>query len=108
MVYLDNTSGWQAVALPRLTDRETEGEWSLTLTQKVSNVAAVVPRLRVTDDGGYYAVSLRLLEQMSEGEYVYSLTRGGAVVSRGLAVIGEYHESPVTTPIELTIKQYGE
>ena len=83
-----NITEEQTVIVPR--DREEAGRYQYTLT--LDSIAELTSFSRtVTDEGTgrYFAFRITLAEPLRPGEYKYTITRAGAVVSQGLAsVIG--------------------
>lgn len=81
----------QAVAVPRGRASVAAGEARLHLVSTSSplwSAVAVTPE-EVAFFGDYIAVSLTLPREVTRGEWKYTFTIGGVVVSEGLAVVGE-------------------
>lgn len=109
MIYVDNSARKQTVMFPRYSEADVTGGWSLAFEQPQAGVRYIVARTEIAEAAGHYVpVTFRLPDVVSAGEYVYTLTCGGVVVSRGLARIGEYHEAPAVYREAYNVKQYGE
>ena len=107
MVYLDNNMRKQAVDFPLFSAEEGTGEWSLVLTHRMTATDYPITRATFIVGRQYVTASFRLPDFMDVGEYVYTLTRGGIMMSHGLCVIGEYHEQPKAYESGYNVKEYG-
>lgn len=89
----------QAVAIPRGRASVAAGEARMRLVSTSSPLWSVVDvtPAEVAFYGDYAAVSLKLPREATRGEWKYTFTIGGVVVSEGLAIVGELPtpEAPV-------------
>lgn len=89
----------QAVAIPRGRASVAAGEARMRLVSTSSPLWSVVDvtPAEVAFYGDYAAVSLKLPREAPRGEWKYTFTIGGVVVSEGLAIVGELPtpEAPV-------------
>lgn len=108
MLYLKNNTERQTVMLPRHSDVNGEGGWLLTFEQTAAGVRQRVVNMNVREGRNYVEATFRLPDLIGVGEFVYTLTHGGVVMSRGLAVVGDYHTERVTFKDKYTVKQYGQ
>lgn len=108
MIYIENHTEPQAVFIPN-NGLAGEGIMRLSLrntTDKGNPVILAVVGLE--SKASYYDVSFVLPNVLAVGEYDYELLGGEAVLSKGLAIVGEYKRSHEVydKPIEYT--QYGD
>lgn len=113
MIYLQNKDEKQAVLMPRMVRVYRRAGWQLELCSKANNATFHFDELE--DSGDFYTyvhIKLNIMEprgrkKIQEGEYVYTLRNGSAVVSEGLIYVGEYAGAPEQLETERTIIQYN-
>ena len=89
MIYLDDKTTPQAMFIPKAVTGQA-GELSLRMVSTVDNTTPVdVTVVNVDTHDLYYNVAVALPEDAQPGEYEYTLTAGGIVVSDGIVIVGE-------------------
>lgn len=110
MVYFKQTSGWQQVRIPA-SGLEADGIAALSLSSTISGEPVAGWDVEVVHGTAYHDLRLALPDGMLQGEYVYRLRQGDALVACGVAVVGEYTRiAPAETgKVEnINIRRYGE
>lgn len=108
MLYIAQIQDSQTLQVPRSDGVNTPaGALVLTLSR-----AGFERRLEVVDSSKepkYYALAVDGLEDLATGEYGYLLEdEAGAVLSQGVAVVGDYHPAPVEfEPDNKTYEYHG-
>lgn len=99
MLLIQHTTTAQSVTIPRPKILPTGGVWAFKLTNGITRkeIPFVVEPVV---NGMVLEVSITFAVLPDKGQYNYSLTRGGEVVSFGLAQIGQ-------TTLQPTRKQYN-
>jgi len=88
MIYLNNTTDAQAVFIPRDTD--ITGPLRLTMRSTVGlEVPVSVAVLDLNVHRLCYHLGITLPEGIASGEYEYTLTSDGLVVSTGVVVVAD-------------------
>lgn len=108
MIYIENHTEPQSAFIPN-NGLAVEGELRLALRNTTSRGnALVLAVVGLESKATYYDVTFALPERLADGEYEYELLGGEAVLSKGLAILGEYKRTQKVydKPIEYT--QYGE
>lgn len=108
MIYIENHTAPQSAFIPN-NGLAVEGELRLMLRNTTNKGNAVTLAVVALDSKAtYYDVTFALPEGLAGGEYDYHLLGGEAVLSKGIAILGESKRSckVYDKPIEYT--QYGE
>lgn len=107
MIYLSNTTDAQVAYIPR--DTEFSGTLGLSIKSTVDldtpYISATVVDLNVFRT--VYAVAVSLPEGIQAGEYQYEFKAGGAPVSTGVLIIGEYSQAKEQYNKSITYEQYN-
>lgn len=106
MIYLQNNpEKQQTVDIP--TSKVIAGAFYMSLFSTVDR-REVFRALRFSNGHRLYvSVNIRVPGGLSDGEYEYRLTVGGAVTDSGVAVLGQY-ETEKQYRENFEYKQYGE
>lgn len=88
MIYLNNTTAAQVAYVPRDVDAVGTLRFTLRSTIDLDTVVdAVVLDLKIHQR--YYGVAVQLPADAPTGEYEYTFTAGGVVVSTGVVFVSE-------------------
>lgn len=103
MIHLQQVTTAQSVTIPRPQALPDSGAWALILkngiTRKVYTFAPAP-----TASGMVLTMSITFEEEPDKGQYNYTLKRGDAVVSAGLAQIGQSTMKPTRVQYKETIE----
>lgn len=103
MIHLQQVTTAQSVTIPRPQEIPASGAWALTLKNGITRKAytfAPAP----TVSGMVLTMSVTFEEKPDKGQYDYTLKRGDAVVSAGLAQIGQSTMKPTRVVYNETIE----
>ena len=106
MIYLQNTQEAQEVYVPRSNGMTPDGDLvfkaknTINLTEEID---LYVSDLQVSDL--YYFLAVTLPENVTDGEYEYSLSFEDTILATGLLVVGDYSR-PEQYDKEITYEQY--
>lgn len=108
MVYLENTSESQVIYVPR-HGIAAAGDLVFTAVNTIDLEAEIIENvLDLASSERYYSLALHLPEGLPCGEYEYTLTGGGTVLSTGLLVVGDTSAKPDEYEKDITYEQYTE
>lgn len=109
MIYIENHTMMQTLYIPN-SGIDAEGEDVLMFIRSTVDKGdeIAVPILYLEAGVTFYVVDVALEGALTEGEYEYELRAGDEILSRGLAIVGDYEpeHQVYDKPIEYT--QYGE
>ena len=106
MIYLQNTQEAQEVYVPRSNGMTPDGDLvfkaknTINLTEEID---LYVSDLQVSDL--YYFLAVTLPEEVTDGEYEYTLSFEDTILATGLLVVGDY-SNPDQYEKEITYEQY--
>lgn len=106
MIYLQNTQEAQEVYIPRNDGSMPDGDLvfkarnTINLTEEID---MYVSDLRVSDL--YYFLAVILPEEVTDGEYEYTLSFEDTILATGLLVVGDYTK-PDQYEKDVTYEQY--
>lgn len=88
MVYLNNTQEAQTIFIPKVFTGAT-GNLSLHLRNTIDLDVVIDDVIDIQTSDLYFNLSISLPVGMVDGEYEYSLSDNGEILSTGILVIGE-------------------
>lgn len=107
MIYLENTQEAQEVYIPRNNGETPQGGDLVFKAKNTINldveIDMYVSDLRVSDL--YYFLAVILPEEVTDGEYEYTLSFEDTILSTGLLVVGDYTK-PDQYEKDVTYEQY--
>ena len=108
MIHLQQTTTAQSVTIPRPQALPDSGAWALILKNGITRKEQTLSVSPVAD-GMVLTMSVSFESLPDKGQYDYTLKRGDAVVSFGLAQIGQTILRPTRVVYNETIetKQYN-
>ena len=103
MLQLQHTTTAQKVTIPRPKVLPTGGAWALKFTNGMTRKVYTFSDTPVVN-GMVLELEVAFNGLPDKGQYDYLLTRGGAVVSYGLAQVGQTTMKPVRVQYNETIE----
>lgn len=106
MIYLQNTQEAQVVYVPRSDGSRPHGDLVFKAKNTINleeEIDVHVADLQVSDL--YYYLAVSLPEKATDGEYEYTLSFEGDILSTGLLVVGDYSK-PDQYEKDITYEQY--
>lgn len=106
MIYLHNTKHLQRAYIP-VNGAAPQGTLSLHLHGNVSEADTEVAVAWYVGGRQYVRVTWRFADKLDKGEYRYELRSADALVSEGLAQVGEYEDRSNQYNTTTKYRQYG-
>lgn len=110
MIYIENSTATQYIAIPFAVEYEGSGDVTLTLSDAATGEAVTLAGYGASAwAGDYIVVELELAKKLREGEYHYEMTidgEGDDYTTKGIAIVGAERMPYVTETTETNIIQY--
>lgn len=110
MIYIENSTATQYIAIPFAVEYEGSGDVTLTLSDAATGEAITIAGFGSSAwAGDYIVMELELAEKLREGEYHYEFTidgEGDDYTTKGVAVVGAERMPYVTEETATNIIQY--
>ena len=106
MIYLENTTEAQVVLIPK-SDATTDGTSLEFVAKNTVNLSTEISVEAIDLDisGLYYEIAVTLPDDLPVGEYEYTFSDNGVLLSTGLMQIGHFSK-PTQTEIPIEYEQY--